>query len=232
MQGGQRHARAQQSASWRIGTVEAGAERTGAGPGYLFCLIRKTHGPCLPGRAGVTRQACSIAVARWTPIVASPRRAAASCRYPGSAHFQRVFAAPTATRLASGTGVFISASDAPINGVATAEHQVAATIWNLASSQALGPLDIKLWYARNGNPSTTIKRLPINGPPIWTPITARDYSPPAILPALRLQPPGFPQRSAAARPGLHLQPTLTWHQAVLQRHRLLPQYARQQRHQC
>ena len=57
------------------------------------------------------------------------------------------------------------------------------------------------------NPSTYQTLSPISRPPIWTPITAVTTPITATPPSTTTgKPPGFPQRSAAGRAGLHLQP--------------------------
>ena len=78
----------------------------------------------------------------------------------GSTHFQRVFARADSGQLASGTAFFISASDTCANKW-RGDGQAPSNRDNLefGLSQALGPLNPKLWYARNEQSQHTYQAL-------------------------------------------------------------------------
>lgn len=157
MQGGQKGMRVRGEVSTHgvSGTVEGLAlNGPGPGPGYLFLFDRENlasltfaQGALAADQAGLFNSYGALD----SQLLWPRREAGGELSFSmGSERFQRVFARADSGQLASGTAFFISASDTRANKW-RGDGQAPGNRDNLefGLSQALGPLNLKLWYARN-----------------------------------------------------------------------------------
>lgn len=167
MQGGQKGMRVRGEVSTHgvSGTVEGLAlNGPGPGPGYLFLFDRENlasltfaQGALAADQAGLFNSYGALD----SQLLWPRREAGGELSFSmGSERFQRVFARADSGQLASGTAFFISASDTRANKW-RGNGQAPGNRDNLefGLSQALGPLNLKLWYARNEQSQHTYQAL-------------------------------------------------------------------------